>query len=99
MHTALAAFARLDTVEAARIMRQDEAIDGQHRTFVRRLPAYMAENPRIISSALDYVSIASAIERIGDHAKNLAELVIYVVKRRDVPHISRDRLEHAALDD
>ncbi|RAR55282.1 phosphate transport system regulatory protein PhoU [Paraburkholderia unamae] len=98
-HDALAAFARLDTVEAARIMRDDEAIDEQYRAFVRRLPAYMAGNPRVISSALDYVSIASAIERIGDHAKNLAELVIYVVKGKDVRHLSRDRLEREALDD
>ena len=98
-HDALAAFARLDTVEAARIMREDEAIDEQYRAFVRKLPAYMTENPRIISSALDYVSIASAIERIGDHAKNLAELVIYVVKGKDVRHLSRDRLEREALDD
>lgn len=98
-HNALAAFARLDTVEAARIMREDEAIDEQYRAFVRKLPTFMAENPRVISSALDYVSIASAIERIGDHAKNLAELVIYVVKGKDVRHISRDRLEREAMDD
>ncbi|CAG9252282.1 Phosphate-specific transport system accessory protein PhoU homolog [Paraburkholderia unamae] len=97
-HDALAAFARLDAVEAARIMREDEAIDEQYRAFVRKLPAYMAENPRIISSAIDYVSIASAIERIGDHAKNLAELVIYVVKGKDVRHISLDELEREAMD-
>jgi phosphate transport system protein len=96
-HDALAAFARLDTVEAARIMREDEAVDEQYRAFVRRLPTYMAENPGIISAALDYVSIASAIERIGDHAKNLAELVIYVVKGNDVRHVSRDQLEREAL--
>jgi phosphate transport system protein len=98
-HNALAAFARLDTVEAAQIMREDEAIDLQYRAFVRKLPAYMAENPGIISSALDYVSIASAIERIGDHAKNLAELVIYVVKGKDVRHVSRAQLEREALHD
>ena len=96
---ALAAFARLDTVEAARIMREDEAIDDQYRAFVRKLPTYMAGNPRIITSALDYLSIASAIERIGDHAKNLAELVIYLVKGKDVRHVSRERLEREALDD
>jgi phosphate transport system protein len=99
LHHALAALARLDTVEVARILREDEAIDDQYRAFVRKLPTYMAENPRVISSALDYVSIASAIERIGDHAKNLAELVIYVVKGKDVRHISRDRLEREALGD
>jgi phosphate transport system protein len=97
-HDALAAFARLDPVEAARIVREDEAIDDQYRTFVRKLPTYMAENPRIISVALDYVSIASAIERIGDHAKNLAELVIYAVKGKDVRHVSRDLLDREALD-
>jgi phosphate transport system protein len=99
LHNALAAFARLDTVAAARIMREDEAIDDRYRAFVRKLPTYMAENPRIISSALDYLFIASAIERIGDHAKNLAELVIYVVKGTDVRHVSRERLEREALDD
>ena len=98
-HDALAAFARLDTVAAAQIMREDDAIDEQYRAFVRKLPAYMAEDPRIISSALDYVSIASAIERIGDHAKNLAELVIYVVKGKDVRHVPRERLEREALGD
>lgn len=95
---ALAAFARLDAVEAARIMREDQAIDEQYRAFVRKLLTYMAENPRVISSALDYVSIASAIERIGDHAKNLAELVIYVVKGKDVRHVSRAQLEREVLD-
>ena len=98
-HDALAAFARLDTVAAARIMREDEAIDDQYRAFVRKLPTCMAENPRIISSALDYLSIASAIERIGDHAKNLAELVIYVVRGKDVRHVSRAQLEREALHD
>lgn len=98
LRDALAAFARLDTVEASRVMREDEAIDEQYRKFVRKLPMYMAENPRIISAALDYLSIASAIERIGDHAKNLAELVIYVVKGKDVRHVARDRLEREALD-
>ncbi|WP_213309245.1 phosphate signaling complex protein PhoU [Paraburkholderia sacchari] len=99
LHHALAAFARLDTVAAAQIMREDDAIDDQYRAFVRKLATYMAANPRIISAALDYLSIASAIERIGDHAKNLAELVIYMVKGTDVRHVSRERLEHEALGD
>ncbi|RKF35699.1 phosphate signaling complex protein PhoU [Paraburkholderia fungorum] len=97
LHHALAAFARLDMVAAAGIMREDEAIDDRYRAFVRKLPAYMAGNPRTIASALDYLFIASAIERIGDHAKNLAELAIYVVKGTDVRHVSRERLEREAL--
>lgn len=90
---ALDAFARLDTGAAAQIMRDDEAIDGQYRVFMRKVVNYMAEDPRSISSALDYLSIASAIERIGDHATNLAELVIYIVKGTDVRHMPREQLE------
>ena len=99
LHHALGAFARLDTVAAAQIMREDDAIDEQYRAFVSKLATDMAANPRIISAALDYLSIASAIERIGDHAKNLAELVIYMVKGTDVRHVSREQFEHGALDD
>ncbi|CAN0624376.1 Phosphate-specific transport system accessory protein PhoU homolog [Burkholderia multivorans] len=94
---ALDAFARLDIGAAAQIMRDDEAIDGQYRAFMRKVVNYMAEDPRSISGALDYLSIASAIERIGDHATNLAELVIYIVKGTDVRHMSREQLEQAAL--
>jgi phosphate transport system protein len=79
-------------------MREDEAIDDRYRAFVRKSPTHMTENPRIVASALDYLSIASAIERIGSHAKNLAEPVIYVVKGTDVRHVSHERLEHEAGD-
>jgi len=94
---ALDAFARLDATAAARIIREDDAIDDQYRAFMRKLVTYMAEDPRTISAALDYLFIASAIERVGDHATNLAELVIYVVKGRDVRHLSREQLEREAL--
>lgn len=97
LHRALDAFARLDVADAAQIVREDEAIDQQYRAFMRRLATFMAENPHIISSALDYLSIASAIERIGDHATNLAELVIYVAKGTDVRHLPREQLEREAL--
>ncbi|SAL87730.1 phosphate uptake regulator PhoU [Caballeronia arvi] len=59
----------------------------------------MAENPRVISSGLDYLSIASAIERIGDHATNLAELVIYVAKGTDVRHLPKEQLEREVIGD
>ncbi|KXV14784.1 transcriptional regulator PhoU [Caballeronia megalochromosomata] len=97
LHRALDAFARLDVASAAQIVREDEAIDEQYRAFLRKLATFMAETPRVISSAFDYLSIASSIERIGDHATNLAELVIYVAKGTDVRHLSREQLEREAL--
>jgi phosphate transport system protein len=96
---ALDAYARLDTAAAAQIIQEDEAIDDQYRAFMRKLVTYMGEDPRAISVALDYLFIASAIERIGDHATNLAELVIYIVKGKDVRHLAPAQLEREALGD
>ena len=97
LRRALDAFARLDTVAAAQIVRDDKAIDEEFRAFVRKLITYMMEDPRTISAGLDYLFIAKAVERIGDHAKNIAEFIIYIVKGTDVRHISRDQLEREAL--
>ena len=92
----LDAFARLDAVKAAAIVREDQAIDDRFRGIMRQLITYMLEDPRTITSAFDIVFIAKAIERIGDHAKNIAENVIYIVKGKDVRHIALDQLEHTA---
>ena len=92
----LDAFARLDAVKAAVIIREDKAIDEKFRAILRQLITYMLEDPRTITSAFDIVFIAKAIERIGDHAKNIAESVIYIVKGKDVRHIALDQLEHTA---
>jgi phosphate transport system protein len=97
LRRALDAFARLDTVAAAQIVRDDKAIDEEFRAFVRKLVTYMMEDPRTISAGLEYLTIAKAIERIGDHAKNIAEFIIYIVKGTDVRHKSRDTLEREAL--
>ena len=97
LRRALDAFARLDTVAAAQIVRDDKAIDDEFRAFVRKLVTYMMEDPRTISAGLDYLFIAKAVERIGDHAKNIAEFIIYIVKGTDVRHVSRDQLEREAL--
>ncbi|HVW50728.1 MULTISPECIES: phosphate signaling complex protein PhoU [unclassified Trinickia] len=97
LRRALDAFARLDTVAAAQIVRDDKAIDEEFRAFVRKLVTYMMEDPRTISAGLEYLTIAKAIERIGDHAKNIAEFIIYIVKGTDVRHKSRDALEREAL--
>jgi phosphate transport system protein len=97
LRRALDAFARMDTVAAAEIIRDDEAIDNEFRAFVRKLVTYMTEDPRAISMGLDYLFIAKAIERIGDHATNIAESVVYVVRGTDVRHVSREQLERDAL--
>ncbi|MBC8747195.1 phosphate transport system protein [Paraburkholderia sp. WC7.3g] len=97
LRRALDAFARLDTGAAAQIVRDDDAIDDQFRAVVRKLVTSMMNDPRTVSSALDYLFIAKAIERIGDHATNIAEFIIYVVKGKDVRHVSREQLEREAF--
>jgi phosphate transport system protein len=86
LHDALDAFARLDGKAAVQIIAQDDVIDHEFRTIMRSTITFMMEDPRTISSALDVLWVAKAIERIGDHAKNIAEYVIYVVEGRDIRH-------------
>jgi phosphate transport system protein len=78
--------ARLDADEAGKLIAEDRLIDTEFRAIVRQLITYMMEDPRTISTALDIVWIAKAIERVGDHAKNIAEQVIYIVRGTDVRH-------------
>ena len=82
----LDAMARLDSVEAEKIIAEDKLIDTEFRAIVRQLITYMMEDPRTISTALDIVWAAKAIERVGDHAKNIAEQVIYIAHGTDVRH-------------
>ena len=93
LRKALDAFARLDTAVA--ILKEDDLIDEEFDGFVRKLITYMMEDPRTISASLDLLFIAKAIERIGDHSKNVAELIIYLVKGMDVRHTSMDQIESA----
>jgi phosphate transport system protein len=86
LRKALDAFARLDTARALEVLKQDDQIDQEFEGLMRKLITYMMEDPRTISSAIDLVFVAKAIERVGDHAKNLAEAIIYVVKGTDVRH-------------
>jgi phosphate transport system protein len=97
LRQALDAFARLDTAQAASIIRQDMAIDIEFRSILRQLITFMMEDPRTISTALEIVWIAKAVERIGDHAKNIAEDVIYIVKGTDVRHTAVEVVEREAL--
>ena len=86
LHDALDAFARLDAEAAVRLIAMDDEIDHEFRSIMRSLVTYMMEDPRTISNALDTLWVAKSIERIGDHAKNIAEYVIYVVEGKDVRH-------------
>ena len=86
-------FARLDADAATEVIRDDAGIDSEFRSILRQLITYMMEDPRTISTALEIVWIAKAIERIGDHAKNMAEYVIYIVKGTDVRHTDPTKIE------
>jgi phosphate transport system protein len=93
LRKALDAFARLDTQQALDVLKHDDQIDAEFDGLLRKLITYMMEDPRTISSSIDLVFVAKAIERVGDHAKNLAEAVIYVVKGTDVRHHSVQAVE------
>jgi len=95
LRNALDAFARLDTAKALEVLKHDDQIDVEFDGLLRKLITYMMEDPRTISSSIDLVFVAKAIERVGDHAKNLAEAVIYVVKGTDVRHHSVADVEDA----
>ncbi len=97
LRKALDAFARLDTRAALAILKEDDLIDREFDGFVRKLITYMMEDPRTISPSLDLLFLAKAIERIGDHSKNVAELIIYLVKGKDVRHTALDEIESAVL--
>lgn len=93
LNKALDAFARLDVNAAVTILKEDDLIDAEFDGFVRKLITYMMEDPRMISPSLDLLFLAKAIERIGDHAKNIAEFIIYVVKGEDIRHSSMEKIE------
>lgn len=93
LRQALDAFARLDVLAAGQVVRTDQEVDMEFKSAMRQLITYMMEDPRTISRSLDMVFIAKAIERIGDHSKNIAEYVIYMVKGRDVRHIGLAEIE------
>jgi len=96
MRKSLDAFARLDTNMAIEIIKGDDAVDVEYDGFLRKLITYMMEDPRKISPSLDLLFLAKAIERVGDHAKNIAESIIYIVKGEDVRHTPMATVEKLA---
>jgi phosphate transport system protein len=93
LRKALDAFARLDVDKAVEVLKSDDLIDQEFEGLIRKLITFMMEDPRTISSSIDLVFVGKAIERVGDHAKNLAEQVIYIVKGTDVRHNSVGKVE------
>lgn len=93
LRKSLDAFARLDLAYAAQVVRQDQMVDEEFRIIMRYLITFMMEDPRTISTALEILFVAKAIERIGDHAKNMSEYVVYMVKGKDVRHVTVEEIE------
>jgi phosphate transport system protein len=95
LRQALDGFARLDAEAAPEIARRDVEVDDSFRAILRELLTYMIEDPRTISATLDIVFVAKALERVGDHAKNISEYVVYMIKGKDVRHLSAEEIEQA----
>ena len=87
LRRALDAFARLDSKAAAEVVSQDRLVDEEFRSILRQLITFMMEDPRTITRSLEILFISKALERIGDHSKNMAEYVVYMVEGRDVRHL------------
>ncbi len=95
LQRSLDAFANLDDSDAPGIARQDVEVDGYFHSILRQLLTYMIEDPRTISASLDIIFIAKSLERIGDHAKNISEYVVYMIKGKDVRHVTVEEMEQA----
>lgn len=97
VHDTLDAFARFDADKAIAVARKDREVDEEYRSAMRALVTFMMEDPRSISRILSVMWSLRALERIGDHARNVAEQVIYLVKGQDVRHRSLDEIEEQVL--
>ncbi len=93
LRSALDAYVRRDVDATVEILRKDKEVDAIFKGIVRQLATFMMEDPRLITHALDVLFIAKSIERVGDHATNIAEQVVYLVKGRDVRHDTPEQVE------
>ena len=99
LRDALDGFARMVPEIAVTLYRADEKVDDEYEAILRQYYTYLAEEPRQTTRIINAIWIARALERIGDHAKNIGEYVFYLVKGRDVRHIPPDQKEQAMLGD
>jgi len=88
LHESLDSFARLDPEVSLEVRKEDEEVDEIYQSCMRTQLTFMLEDPRVISTSLEVIYIAKALERIGDHSENIAEYVVYIVKGADVRHSS-----------
>ncbi len=93
LNQSLDAFARLDVTLALKVAKTDAQVDMEYATAIRELITYMMEDPRSIGRMMDVIWSLRSLERIGDHARNIAEHVIYLVRGKDVRHVSYDQME------
>ncbi|WP_431024710.1 phosphate signaling complex protein PhoU [Halomonas sp. H5] len=97
LRDALTAFARFDIELALEVVHEDDSVDSEYASAMRSLMTFMMEDPRAISPVLNVMWILRALERIGDHANNLAEYVVYLVKGLDIRHVDPEELDEAAI--
>jgi len=97
LRKALDSFARLDVSGSAEVVRTDQHVDDEFRAILRQLITFMMEDPRTISASIEILFVAKALERIGDHAKNISEYVIYMVKGKDVRHVTLEEIEREIM--
>jgi len=90
VNSALDAFARFDAEQAIATMKEDEQVNLDYRTALREMITYMMEDPRSISRSLNILWVLRALERIGDHSKNICEHIVYLVQGRDIRHQDND---------
>jgi phosphate transport system protein len=93
LRDALDAFARFDVNQAMAVAREDQSVDSEYESIIRQLITYMMEDARAVTRVIDMMWSARSLERIGDHAHNVCEHIIYMVEGKDVRHLSIENMQ------